>query len=416
MTEQLDIEQFISQYGDGGIKVARLLHIVDVATTPEKRREAAMLAIAELKRTLRISKYKETLKALKQNNILDIPEDEVWISNATQEIQRTQIVLETEFGSAKTKVKKAETREALRKLGKFYCNRGDLQQSIKHYMKMRDYTSSPQETLDMCLEVISVSFESKSWTVVNQHCTRAEQTRVATGLALGKIKVAQALNALDKKVYESCAKKLLEVPAEIGNKFNEVLPAADIATFACLCALATFDRMTIKSLVLDNTAFRPFLDLVPNLSEVVKSFCNSRYSCLKTLSNMKEALNLNVFLHSHVSGLLDMIWQRALKQYTAPYTTIDLNKMASAFNTSTPLLERSLAQLIIDGQLSARINSETKTLHARVSNQCQSTYERALTAGRAFLAETEEQLRRISMLQHEFEYKEKREESLPSLV
>ena len=116
-------------------------------------------------------------------------------------------------------------------------------------------------------------------------------------------------------------------------------------------------------------------------------------------------LNLNVFLHSHIPTLLEMIWQRALKQYTSPYTTIDLNKMASAFNTSIPLLERSLAQLIVDGQLSARINSETKTLHARVSNQCQATYERALTSGRAFLAETEEQLRRISMLQHDFEYK-----------
>ena len=290
MTEQLDIEQFISQYGDGGIKVARLLHIVDVATAPEKRGEAAMLAIAELKRTLRITKYKETLKTLRQNNVLDIAEDEAWIANATQEIQRTQIILETEFGSAKTKVKKNETREALRKLGEFYCNRGDLQQSIKHYMKMRDYSSSPQEILDMCLEVISVSFENKSWTIVNQHCTRAEQTKVSTGLSLGKVKVAQALNALDKKLYEVSARRLLEVPAEIGNKFNQVLPAADIATFASLCALATFDRKNIKLLLLDNTAFRPFLDLVPTLTDIVKDFCNSRYSCLKVLDNMREVV------------------------------------------------------------------------------------------------------------------------------
>ena len=38
----------------------------------------------------------------------------------------------------------------------------------------------------------------------------------------------------------------------------------------------------------------------------------------------------------------------------------DLNKMASAFNTSVAELEDELTSLILDGQISARIDSQNK--------------------------------------------------------
>lgn len=49
-------------------------------------------------------------------------------------------------------------------------------------------------------------------------------------------------------------------------------------------------------------------------------------------------------------------------QYFSPYLSVDLHKMSSAFNTSVSYLEDELTQLILDGQISARIDS-----HAKVS-------------------------------------------------
>ena len=47
-------------------------------------------------------------------------------------------------------------------------------------------------------------------------------------------------------------------------------------------------------------------------------------------------------------------------QYFSPYLSVDLHKMASAFNTSVSYLEDELTQLILDGQISARIDSHAK--------------------------------------------------------
>ena len=47
-------------------------------------------------------------------------------------------------------------------------------------------------------------------------------------------------------------------------------------------------------------------------------------------------------------------------QYFSPYVSADLNRMANAFNTSVASLEDELTQLILDKQISARIDSQKK--------------------------------------------------------
>lgn len=47
-------------------------------------------------------------------------------------------------------------------------------------------------------------------------------------------------------------------------------------------------------------------------------------------------------------------------QYFSPYLSADMNKMATAFNTTVPALEDELMQLILEGQINARIDSHNK--------------------------------------------------------
>lgn len=47
-------------------------------------------------------------------------------------------------------------------------------------------------------------------------------------------------------------------------------------------------------------------------------------------------------------------------QYFSPYLSADMRKMAAAFNTSVGALEDELMQLILDGQINARIDSHNK--------------------------------------------------------
>ena len=47
-------------------------------------------------------------------------------------------------------------------------------------------------------------------------------------------------------------------------------------------------------------------------------------------------------------------------KYFSPYQSADMSKMATAFNTTVAQLENELMQLILDGKISARIDSHNK--------------------------------------------------------
>jgi COP9 signalosome complex subunit 1 len=61
------------------------------------------------------------------------------------------------------------------------------------------------------------------------------------------------------------------VGGDLGDSFNEVLSAEDVATYGCLCGLATFQREELKRRFFDGsnagTAFKEYLSLVPQVSE-----------------------------------------------------------------------------------------------------------------------------------------------------
>ena len=74
-----------------------------------------------------------------------------------------------------------------------------------------------------------------------------------------------------------------------------MVAARDVALYGALCAVATFDRSELLAGVIDNPNFRHFLELVPELREVIKDFYASRYSsCLKHLNAMRDDLLLDM--------------------------------------------------------------------------------------------------------------------------
>lgn len=104
-----------------------------------------------------------------------------------------------------------------------------------------------------------------------------------------------------------------------------------------------------------------FLELEPQLRDIIHKFYESKYaSCLKLLDEMKDNLLLDMYLAPHVPTLYTKIRNRALIQYFSPYMSADMRRMAEAFNTSVSALEDELMQLILDGQIQARIDSHNK--------------------------------------------------------
>jgi COP9 signalosome complex subunit 1 len=93
---------------------------------------------------------------------------------------------------------------------------------------------------------------------------------------------------------------------------------------------------------------------------------------------------------------------KALVQYFSPYVTVDMAKMAAAFNADVDALEKELAQLIMSRQIAARIDSQRKVLHARNADARASTFEAAVKMGDEYLRETRALVLRINMMRADF--------------
>lgn len=68
---------------------------------------------------------------------------------------------------------------------------------------------------------------------------------------------------LDAHVLSTVNRVHAQVSGELGNGYADVVAAADVALYGGLCALATLERPELRSAVVDNVAFREFLDAHP---------------------------------------------------------------------------------------------------------------------------------------------------------
>ena len=110
-----------------------------------------------------------------------------------------------------------------------------------------------------------------------------------------------------------------------------------------------------------SSSFKLFLELEPQLRDIIFKFYESKYAaCLKLLDEIKDNILLDLYIAPHVNTLYTQIRNRALIQYFSPYLSADMKRMATAFNRSVPALEDELMQLILDGQIQARIDSHNK--------------------------------------------------------
>jgi len=267
----------------------------------------------------------------------------------------------------------------------------------------------------MCLNVIKVSIEMKNYAHVANYVSKAEQTPdLSDKVVIAKLKVVSGLGNLESRKYKNAAKKFIETTIELGNNYTEVISCQDIAVYGTLCALAQFDRAELKKRVLDNLSFRNFLELTPEVRELINDFYTSRYaSCLRVLEKLKPTLLLDVNLHEHVEELYKQIRSKALVQYFSPFISVDLQTMAQAFNTNVAGLEKELSKLIMESKIQARIDSHNKRLFARQTDQRSSTFDKTFQIGEEYQENTKATLLRVNLMRNDFVVKSSKQHDKP---
>ncbi|KAG0304062.1 cop9 signalosome complex subunit [Dissophora globulifera] len=395
----LDLDAYIANY-KGHTKINRLEFIAD--RCPSLQVDALKLAIVELKNasTLNIPRYGNLVKKLNEavkfgtpgtanvsSDLLNI--DKAWADSQLQKAKQQTDLLEGELKNYKRNSIKESIRMGNIELGNHYYACGDLTAAHRSYSRTRDYCTTPKHIIELCMNVIKVSIELGNFPHVLTYVVKAESTPEVTqdkDLTKAKLKAASGLANLDLSKYSSAARDFLSIGEElVGHQYGDIISANDIAVYGGLCALASFNRAELKRLVIDNVGFRQYLELEPHIRDLIQGFYNSNYAVCLDIMDKWRALYTN-------------IRKKALVQFTSPFLTVNLTKMAKSFSTTVPELESELVSLIIGGQIEARIDSQQKILWAKQTNKRSAIFERSAAMGQDYEQEAKGLVLRIQMI------------------
>ncbi|GAA5912513.1 COP9 signalosome complex subunit 1 [Sporobolomyces salmoneus] len=437
-----DLEQLANTW-EGRSKVNRLLFIA--SSTPSLAGPALTLALSSIKHlTLDTNLYQEVFQHYRQfiNSIEEGKEqdpgavswygsvkgreeglDRNWLESAKKEASSGKEKLEVELRGYTTNLIKESIRMGYRDLARFQYRCGELQDAVRSYTKSREYCTTSQHVLDMCLGVIEIALDMNNYAFVRNYVVKAESAIDAaaqsssTGskpkqtpvLLPGMVAPAQdpieAAKERERKIiqerltvaggvahlgagsFEKAAFAFTDLGSEaINSGTSHFIPGGDIALYAVLTSLACFDRVQLRTRVLENSNLRPFLDIEPYLREIVRAFYDSKFKLgLELLSKHEHRPLLDIHLASHVPSLLRQIRQRALLAYFQPFGSVSLSRMASAFGIdaqqSSNVLLPELIELIERGSLKARIDSAKGTLVAKKKDSRGEAFRNALEQG-----------------------------------
>mmetsp|Transcript_53926 Transcript_53926/g.128175 ORF Transcript_53926/g.128175 Transcript_53926/m.128175 type:complete len:466 (-) Transcript_53926:74-1471(-) len=427
-----DLETYVSSY-TGSTKATRLRFIAE--RVPALQQDALRMLLQEVKSGQNVQLYKDVLEVV--GGKLGPAEsvcDQAWVDKVQEQSDKALEKLEVDLCQHKLNSIKEKVRMGHNDLGHHFHLVGNLNEALKCFVRTRDYGTNAKHLEEMCLNVIRVAIEMGNYSHVVNYVNKAEQNVPALEAPVDpavvvKLRAASGLAHLDAGKYKLAALKFCAMKVEVGKEnsqaiyknvhpdelgFSEALSAQDVAIYGGICALATFDRTELAAKVVEDTAFKQFLELVPEMRELIADFYGSRYSsCLAHMATIKGDLQLDIYMAPHVTKLYGMIRSRALVQYFTPFASVRMPLMAEAFSTTVPALQKELSDLIMKKEIKARIDAHNQILHVRTADQEASTFEKALATGVEYERQTGALLLRLELIRNDLSIKVPRAHAPP---
>ncbi|PCH37462.1 PCI-domain-containing protein [Wolfiporia cocos MD-104 SS10] len=435
-----ELDAFCSSY-TGRTLVDRLSHIITLC--PTIAGQALQLALTEVFKLRDPNLYRSVLAAYEQaaNNsngqlspVTEVaPFNQKWVDETTQRNQADRNKLEVELKTYTSNMIKESVRMAHRDLGEFFRQTGDHASAIKHYTKSREFCTTSQHVLEMCMTVIELLIEFRNYPHISTYVFKADTALDASTSAArananaagptapagaasaardkvnaerdrvqSKLDLAVALSHLGQGQYEKAATAFLKVGPikHIEDWLGQLIAPSDVAVYATLCALATFTRPTIRTQVLDNDTFGVYIEQEPYVREILEAYMGNRFkTVLELLERYSTRHSIDIHLTQHMTSLANMIRSRALVLYFQPFASIKLERMSVAFGWSIEELEQHVVALIQAGEIHARVDRQNKTLKAKETDQRAALFARAMKSGESMQSSNRKLLLRMRLQQ-----------------
>jgi len=452
-----DLEGYISNYS-GRTVIDRLIHIVVIC--PSIAPEAFQLCVQHIHQSRDPSMYQNLLQAYEQvassstdislPNPMELAElDTKWADEIITKNQADRVKLEVELRTYSNNMIKESIRMAHRDLGDFYRATGDYGTSLKHYTKSREFCTTSQHVLDMCMSILELLIEQRNYAHLTTYVFKADAAldaataatnAAATGSASApiptassgakkksaerdnvqaKLDLATALSYLGQGSYEKAAQSFLKIGSskDLGDWVGKLVAPGDIAIYGTLCALASFQRSSIKSRILENSIFGAYIEQEPYIRELIEAYMNSNFKVvLEVLSRYSTRHYADIHLAQHVNDLTNSIRSWAVILYFQPFATIKLDRMSAAFGWTIDEVEHHVVNLIQSGGIQGRVDSQNKILQAKKTDYRAELFARTIKAGTEIQAANRKLLLRMKLQQADLIVKPPKGSNHPSIM
>ncbi|KAF8578837.1 hypothetical protein K439DRAFT_443986 [Ramaria rubella] len=411
-----ELETYMSNY-TGRSATFRLLHIATYS--PTLAPPALQLALQYILQTPNTALYTSIIQEYNAlpSTTEPLPIDQQWIEEISTKNANDRNRLEVELKQYTSNMIKESIRMGHRDLGDFHLALGDYNASIKSYTKSREFCTTSQHVIDMCMSVLQLLIEQRNYAHIGTYVFKAEAALEATGAkndqaskanianrdgVQTKLELATALGHFGQSSYDKAAYAFLKLgPARhLGDWAGTLVAPGDIAVYGTLCALASLSRSAIRASVLENASFGAYMEHEPYVREMIDAYMGSRFkTVLELLERYSTRHYFDIHLSPHVQELTALIRDRALVLYFQPFQSIRLSRMGDAFGMDVNEIEAQVVRLIQAGQILARVDSRNKILQARGQDPRSAMFSHAVQTGMRIQETNRKLLLRMKLMQ-----------------
>ncbi|KFD56197.1 hypothetical protein M513_02975 [Trichuris suis] len=385
-TTLVDLENYASGFS-GNLKIERLTFVANHC--PRLRFDALLLALEYVKEhTMNYALY-SSIHGMMSTTSTDNrglrgddpdvagirervvpPFDTEWFERTKTAATANLEKLERELLLYRSNNFKTNIQNCLEAIAQHHLSVGDTSNALKCFLKLKDQNATKEELVQLSLNLIKVNVFATNWMCVREEALDAKQTITLAeeGVSdnmkwhLQKLQAAIGLTFLVQGKYEQAADAFLKIEYDFFD-YPEVLSSGCLTSYAVLSALASYSREQLKTGLLSNSSFKPFLQCEPQLSEAVQSCCKAEYaSALQILHSIKERFQIDIYLSARTNELFEMIETRGFVLYVYPYSQLDMRQMAADFNMSLEALQSKIINLIKSRKIQGRIDDVQKVL------------------------------------------------------
>ncbi|KDR76888.1 hypothetical protein GALMADRAFT_245996 [Galerina marginata CBS 339.88] len=434
-----DLDGYISNYS-GRTAIDRLIYIMVLC--PSIAPEAFQLCVQHIHQSRDPSLYQNLYQAYEQlssnpdvsvPNMMDLAGlDTKWADEMMAKNQADRVKLEVELKTYSNNMIKESIRMAHRDLGDFYRATGDYGTSLKHYTKSREFCTTSQHVLDMCMSILELLIEQRNYSHLTTYVFKADAALDAATAATApppasttgaptptvtagakkksaerdnvqaKLDLATALSHLGQGNYEKAAHSFLKIgpTKDLGEWAGKLIAPGDIAIYGTLCALATFSRSAVKSRILENSIFGAYIEQEQYIRELIEAYMNSNFKTVLELLNRYSTRHYaDIHISQHVHDLTSLIRNSAVVLYFQPFASIKLDRMSAAFGWTIEEVEYHVVNLIQAGDIQGRVDSQNKILKAKKTDYRDELFARTIKAGAEIQAANRKLLLRMRLQQ-----------------